>query len=202
MDDLISTWSSLVSQPKPSAIQQAQELALIKYTAPAQIPGTPSLHGTDDRTVITRESRGLILSSGTTGFRTWEAALHLASFLATVPGEALVRGKRVIELGAGTGFVSLFCARYLGVRSIVATDREVALVDNMRECVLHNQDDNRIPFYASVWEWGTPLELPIDYPSALSGTEREKSLTEKGNKGDKFDVALGADLVCSYSLLG
>ena len=103
------------------------------------------------------------LSAGTTGFRTWEAALHLGSFLASEAGEAIVRNKRVIELGAGTGFLSLVCARYLGVRSAVVTDREPALIDNMRECVPHNLDSGRsIPIYPAVWEWGTPLERTGD----------------------------------------
>jgi hypothetical protein len=39
-----------------------------------------------------QEARARILSAGTTGNRTWEAALHLGSFLASETGEALVRG--------------------------------------------------------------------------------------------------------------
>jgi hypothetical protein len=31
----MESWSTLVSQPKPSALQQAQQLSLVKYTAPA-----------------------------------------------------------------------------------------------------------------------------------------------------------------------
>lgn len=194
MDDLISSWSTLVSQPKPSAIEQAQQLAWIKYSAPIiHHAGNEEATPEDHRTVITRESRGLILSAGTTGFRTWEAALHLGSFLATTAGKELVRGNRVIELGAGTGFVSLFCARYLGVQSIVATDREPALIDNMRECMQHNQfpySETQIPFYPTGWEWGTPLSLPADYASVSADAGQESEGNER-----RFDVALGADLV-------
>lgn len=186
-DDLMESWSTLVSQPKPSALQQAQQLSLVKYTAP-----TSSAGNCPKRTVTTSESRGVILYAGTTGNRTWEAALHLGSFLASEAGEALVRGKRVIELGAGTGFLSFLCARHLGVRSIVATDREPALVDNIRACVKHNLHGREsIPIYPAVWEWGTPLEKVGD----LAGLGSDEG--EEGT-GLKFDVALGADLVSVF----
>jgi predicted nicotinamide N-methyase len=192
-DDLMECWTELVAQPKQSAVQQAQQLSFIKYTAPAETEtetetGSITQDANIERSVITSESRGLILSAGTTGFRTWEAALHLGSFLASEAGEAIVRNKRVIELGAGTGFLSLVCARYLGVRSVVVTDREPALIDNMRECVPHNLDSGQsIPIYPAVWEWGTPLERTGDL-AGLASDEDE-------GEGIKFDVALGADLV-------
>jgi hypothetical protein len=190
-DDLMECWTELVAQPKQSAVQQAQQLSFIKYTAPAETKtetGSVTQYANIERSVITSESRGLILSAGTTGFRTWEAALHLGSFLASEAGKAIVRNKRVIELGAGTGFLSLVCARYLGVRSVVVTDREPALIDNMRECVPHNLDNGRsIPIYPAVWEWGTPLERTGD----LAGLASDEDESE----GIKFDVALGADLV-------
>lgn len=169
----------LVAQPKPSALELAQQLSHVKYTAPLQSPST------SDREVTTIESRGLILSGGTTGNRTWEAALHLGSFLASPAGEALVSGKRVIELGAGTGFLSLFCARHLGVRGVVSSDREPVLIENMRECVRFNhQGEGPFPFYPAVWDWGTPLEKTEELGCFVEG------------EGLRFDVALGADLVC------
>lgn len=178
-------WGNLIAQPKPTFLQQAQELSHVKYTAPLQFP--PS---TSERTVITAESRGLILSGGTTGNRTWEAALHLGSFLASTPGETFVRDKRVIELGAGTGFLSLFCARHLGVRGVVATDREPALIKNMHDCIRFNQaetgeESESIPIFPAVWDWGTRLERTEDMTPLIV----ENQL--------RFDVALGADLVCS-----
>jgi hypothetical protein len=185
-------WSTLVSQPKPSALQQAQQLSLVKYTAPKSGAGSSS-----ERTVTISESRGLILSGGTTGNRTWEAALHLGSFLTSEAGEVLVRGKRVIELGAGTGFLSLVCARHLGVRSVVVTDREPVLIDNIRDCVRHNLPEGQesIPIYPAIWDWGTPLEKSGD----LAGLPSD----EDESTGLRFDIALGADLVSlmrQYSL--
>ncbi|KAJ5096304.1 hypothetical protein NUU61_005660 [Penicillium alfredii] len=184
-DDLMNSWSSLVAQPKASALEQAQKLSHIKYIAPTSAGELND----PERSVITSESRGLILSAGTTGFRTWEAALHQASFLASAVGEALVHGKRVLELGAGTGLVSLFCARYLGVQSVVATDRELALIDNMRACVSLNQSGASLPIYPAVWEWGTPLDTTGDLAELVS------------DAGLQFDVALGADLVYDADLV-
>lgn len=198
-DDLMECWSTLVTQPKPSALQQAQQLAYVKYTAPvpdadADADGTPSGEHRANRTIITCESRGLILSAGTTGFRTWEAALHLGSFLSTPAGQALVRGKRVIELGAGTGFLSMFCAKYLGVQSMVATDRELGLIQNIRDCMRRNELDPAI-FHPSIWEWGTRLSLTQCEP------EDEGDAAVSGSGDLAFDVALGADLIYDVDLV-
>ncbi|RJE25825.1 hypothetical protein PHISCL_01801, partial [Aspergillus sclerotialis] len=136
--------------------------------------------------VITSESRGLILGSGTTGFRTWEAALHLGTFLSTPQGKDLVRGKRVIELGAGTGFLSLFCGMDLGVKSVVATDREPALIENIEDCVKRNGVEGVV--FPCIWEWGTPL----GHSGSANGDNGEKA---------GFDIALGADLIYDTDLI-
>jgi len=180
MDELVETWGNLIALPKPSQIQQAQQLGYIKYTAPFPPTQSPSESGSEPRTVITSESRGLILSSGTTGFRTWEAALHLGTYLSSpTVADALIKGKRVLELGAGTGFVSLFCAKYLGSTRVVATDREQALIESIRDCVGRNaiEEGALVP---GIWEWGN--EMALD-----------------DGEGEGFDVALGADLVCFLS---
>ncbi|OOQ87526.1 hypothetical protein PEBR_15402 [Penicillium brasilianum] len=183
-DNLMAALGTLVAQPKPSALELVQQLSHVKYTAPLQS------YPTADREVTTIESRGLLLSGGTTGNRTWEAALHLGSFLASPAGDALVRGKRVIELGAGTGFLSLFCARHLGVRGVVASDGEPALIENMRACVPFNyQGDGSFPFYPAMWDWGAPLKK----------TEELDSFVEAGDL--RFDVALGADLVYDTDII-
>ncbi|KAJ5929751.1 hypothetical protein N7454_006701 [Penicillium verhagenii] len=178
LDDLMTAWGELLTQPKPNPLDAATELSHVKYTAPLQSECTST-----DRTVITVESRGVLLAGRTTGNRTWEAALHLGSFLASPTGQAIVQGKRVIELGAGTGFLSLLCARHLGAQVVVATDREPILLENMKECVRLNSGaagGEMIPMYPAFWDWGTPLE-------------GKEELGEGGKMS--FDIALGADLV-------
>jgi len=180
MDELVETWGDLITLPKPSQIQQAQQLGYIKYTAPSPPSQSPSASECEPRTVVTSESRGLILSSGTTGFRTWEAALHLGTYLSSPSiADTLIKGKQVLELGAGTGFVSLFCAKYLGPKRVVATDREQALIESIRDCVGRNGIGEEV-LVPGIWEWGNEM--------AVDGGE------------DGFDVAFGADLVCLFFL--
>ncbi|KAJ5376307.1 hypothetical protein N7509_013193 [Penicillium cosmopolitanum] len=215
LDSLMETWANLLTTPKPSALDQAQQLSQIKYTAPTP-PPTPSSSTTTTtppRTVTISESRGVILSGGTTGNRTWEAALHLGSYLATSAGETLIRGKRVIELGAGTGFLSLFCAKHLGARAVVATDREPFLIDNMRACVGVNnreieiEEDGRevartIPMYPAIWDWGTKLETATVENEDGEGEGKEQdSVSAVGDKSVGFDIALGADLIYDADII-
>jgi predicted nicotinamide N-methyase len=76
----------------------------------------------------------------------------------------------------------MYCAKYLDANSVVATDREPALIAHIQESMAKNGlVSDRID--ACVWEWGTPLDSPSKQNS--SGEKRPSS----------FDVALGADLV-------
>lgn len=154
-------------QARPSELDTVQQLSSVRYTAPT----------VETRSIITTESRGLILSSGTTGFRTWEAALSLATFLSTSAGLDHIRGNRVIELGAGTGLLSMYCAKYLGATHVLATDGNTALIETLKSTSFpHNGLVDTSKIRAKVWEWGDPLEL------------------DQGQSTD-FDVALGADVV-------
>ncbi|RDW61245.1 protein-lysine N-methyltransferase [Aspergillus mulundensis] len=135
---------------------------------------------TERKTIITSENRSLILSAGTTGFRTWEAALHLGTFLSTTSaGKSLIGNKRVLELGAGTGFLSFLCAKHLGAESVVVTDREPALIEQIDDCIGKN-GLNKKQIQAGIWEWGMPLQVPF--------------LFEEHGRVE-FDIAVGADLI-------
>jgi predicted nicotinamide N-methyase len=173
LDDLVSCWSELSTRPQLSELDAVQKPSYVRYTAPNVVDST---HGC---TVVTLESRSLIFSSGTTGFRTWEAALHLGTFLCTPEGESIVRGKHVIELGAGTGFLSMFCAKHLGADSVLVTDHNPGLISTIDDCIAYNHvSDNKIK--SAIWDWGDALR-----------TEQEL----RSKQPIHFDVALGADLV-------
>ncbi|OAL67614.1 hypothetical protein A7C99_0740 [Trichophyton rubrum] len=173
LDDLMTTWGILISRPKLSPLEQTQQLSYIKYKPPVLLG---SKH---DESVITLENRGLILAAGTTGFRTWEAALHLGTFLSTQTGKEFITGKKVLELGAGTGLVSMYCSKSLGASRVIATDREPALIANIQECVSWNKLNSK-KITASIWEWGTPLECPDN--------------VQDNGQCVSIDTALGADL--------
>lgn len=94
----------------------------------------------------------------------------------------------MIEIGAGTGFVSMYAAKYLQPRFVLATDREGALIGNMKDCKGKNGLGGE--FRVGAWEWGTPLLYPAE--DDTEGVERD---------GLCFDVALGADLTYDTDLL-
>ncbi|PYH42205.1 protein-lysine N-methyltransferase [Aspergillus saccharolyticus JOP 1030-1] len=218
-DELLETWGTLLTQPKLPAIEQAQQLTYIKYTAPhssssSTLEPTPQVQQPQDspRTTITSESRGLILSSGTTGFRTWEAALHLGTYLATdsTAARSLIQGKRVIELGAGTGFLAMFCAQHLRPKFVVTTDRELALIEQIQDCAGRNGlYDTPGKFTAGIWEWGTRLDLPGFNDATAGGCSSDREEEGDPPAGDakdeatglNFDVALGADLIYDVDLI-
>ncbi|WVR07002.1 hypothetical protein IAU60_004041 [Kwoniella sp. DSM 27419] len=93
---------------------------------PLVVPaGTGSLRhqrtDTTERSICLLEEQ-IAIQGGTTGLRTWTAALHLGHHIlhhsAALFPSSLPRG--VVELGAGTGFLSVLMAQ-LGV-DVVATD--------------------------------------------------------------------------------
>lgn len=182
-DDIMSAMSILLASNVPSEADSAQKKAYVTYSFPH--------HPTDgqtlvDRTVTLLEARSVISSSGTTGLRTWEAALLLGAYLASDKGQSTIRGKRLFELGAGTGMLSILCARHLGISGIVATDGDEAVVDaiktNMFLNGLESDDASGCQVRTAALKWGWPLNASTfseDYGMEVP------------------DVLLGADVVSS-----
>ena len=83
----------------------------------AQLSAPVSLEHEPDADVIALDADG-------TFRRLWPTSLVLSNFLCDNP--SLVVGKRIIELGAGTGAVGLVCAQ-LGAASVTLTDMPDAL---------------------------------------------------------------------------
>lgn len=171
----MTAFTILMSQPpEPSATdpKATPQLSFVKYTLPTT---TQSQH------IITSESRGLLYGFGSTGFRTWEAALHLGTYLcSTEDGQALIQHKKVLELGAGTGFVSLLCGKHLDAEKMLMTDGTEQLVGLFNStCLKANKLAEDKCIQGKVWEWGTPLSQ------------------EEGSP-EQFDIALGADLVKKF----
>jgi hypothetical protein len=177
--------TDLMSQPiqADSSISsldtEEPQLSFVSYTIPQD--------GCKERKQITTfESRGLIYGSGSTGFRTWEAALHLGTYLfsgsSDISSLLSVRGKRVVELGAGTGFLSLLCLKHLGAARVLMTDGNAKLVDVFNgPCLKQNGlIRGKDAIEGRQWLWGEPL--------STDGIE------------ERFDIAFGADLVstCLY----
>jgi protein-lysine N-methyltransferase EEF2KMT len=164
--------SSLLAVRMPPEALAVQDKSYVTYTFTKDDESLP---------VTMLESRAVISSSGTTGLRTWEAALHLGAFLRSTEGQRFVKGKQMLELGAGTGLVSLLCAKHLGAQHVMATDGSELVVDAIRSNIFLNGLDNGGVVEAAALKWGYALS--------------DESIEEDYNNGT-LDVVVGADVVC------
>ncbi|KFY85310.1 hypothetical protein V500_08522 [Pseudogymnoascus sp. VKM F-4518 (FW-2643)] len=124
-DDLMNSFASLLTTTIPPEAIAAQEKSYVTYTLSNLLPppsSSPSSIAPPTITIL--ESRNLLGGTGTTGFRTWEASLQLSDFLcsSSCPPDLALRGKSVLELGSGTGYLSICCSKYLGAAHVTATD--------------------------------------------------------------------------------
>lgn len=175
----MSTMSCLLVSSVPSEADSAQQKAFVTYTYPFHSSNDSA---SNERTVTLLEARSVISSSGTTGLRTWEAALLLGSYLASESGSSMIRGKKAFELGAGTGMLSILCAKHLGVSGIVATDGDEAVVDAINTNLFLNGLDADAtpgcPVRTAALKWGWPIDATtfsedygMDTPDFLLGAD-------------------------------
>ena len=148
LEPLTNCFAELVAQP----LAPLTDKHYVTYTAP-----------TNDliaHSITTFEARFVLAAGGDTGSRTWEAALRLGAFLCSDHGRIYVAGMNVIELGAGTGFLSILCANYLGANSVLATDGSTKVVDEINYNKSLNQyDKDRAPAMETAYlEWGHAID--------------------------------------------
>ena len=177
--------ASLMAAAQPSDMTAVQQKTYVTFSCgrpPSANDQPDDEEGDAEATVTLLERRHLISGSLTTGFRTWEAALHLGSYLLTVSGSAFISGKNVLELGAGTGFLSILCAKHLAAAHVTTTDGDEGVVETLKENLFVNGLDDESVVLASIlrWGWGT------------RGTWVEEECEER-----PFDVVIGADIVCA-----
>ncbi|KAK4104396.1 hypothetical protein N658DRAFT_492504 [Parathielavia hyrcaniae] len=180
-DNLTFALSSLLSNPLPSEADAAQQRDYVTYhlsllerqPTPSSVP--PRIH--------LLESRSLISAAGTTGLRTWEAALHLGQCLCVEP--SLVKNKRVLELGAGTGYLSMLCAKYLDSSHVIASDGSDEVVNHLSDSFFLNGLQGSPRVSAMQLRWG----------HALVGTPLEEM------EGGGLDTVLGADITYDVSVI-
>ncbi len=106
----------------------------------------------------------------TLGLTVWDGSIVLSRFLEH--NQALVHGKRVLELGCGVGLVSVVCAA-LGAASVCATDMDAVL-----PLVRTNVALNR-----------AHLQCAVDVQQLMWGE------TDKALNAPTYDVVVGADLI-------
>ncbi|GAP92337.1 putative nicotinamide n-methyltransferase protein [Rosellinia necatrix] len=186
-DDLMGRVGALMTHGVPSEFEAMKERAYVTFTCLLE-RGTNNNQdgegddagGADEPTITLLERRNLISGSRTTGHRTWEAALHLGSYFLAGAGHRLIRGKSVLELGAGTGFLAILCAKHLGARHVTATDGDGGVIDCLEEnIVLNNINAEKLITARTLW-WGDELK----------GTWVEQACSS-----DPYDVVIGADIM-------
>lgn len=187
-DDLMSLLSSLLSSNLPPEPVSAQQKAFVTYTYSTRPIDEPA--SSNELPVTLLESHAVISSSGTTGLRTWEAALHLGNFLISESGNEIIRGKNVLELGAGTGLLSILCAKYLEAGRVIATDGDEVVVDAIKTNIFINELDipegssTRGSIESAALKWGWPLQA---------------TAFEEDYGVGALDVVLGADVTYDNS---
>jgi predicted nicotinamide N-methyase len=171
--------STLIASDLPSESTAVQQKTYVTFTC---LKGSEldQLENDSEKTITLLERRYLISGSNTTGFRTWEAALHLGSYLLSEEGRSLIKGKNVLELGAGTGFLSLLCAKHLEANHVTSTDGDEQVVEALKENAFLNElhDDNHM--HSSVLRWGRTIV---------------GSWVEEDFAAWPYDVVIGADIV-------
>ncbi|KAI9719260.1 MAG: hypothetical protein M1812_003590 [Candelaria pacifica] len=174
-DDLMSCLTALLTTPLPSESASAQDKSHVTYT----LPGDPSILEDNALTITLLESRSLISGSGTTGLRTWEAALHLGTFLSSPAGRDHIKGKNVLELGAGTGLLSILCAKHLGAMRVLATDGDEGIVEGLKTNLSLNGLETSTNMEVGLLKWGEPL----------------------GDHDHPYAIVLGADIIYDASVV-
>ncbi|KAH0531051.1 hypothetical protein TsFJ059_005609 [Trichoderma semiorbis] len=175
-DGLMSCLSVLFSTPAPNEDDAVQQKCRVVYHL-ASLPD-------HEASINLFENRSLVAAGGTTGLRTWEAALHLGQLLCHDP--SIVSGKRVLELGTGTGYLAILCIKYLGSTHVIASDGSDDVINNLPENLFLNQLEGSDAI--------RPMDLKWGY--ALVGTEEER-----WNGGRPLDVVLGADITYDPSII-
>lgn len=159
-----------MSQPITSPSTAVLQKTYVTYTPPIRQLAQMTL----------LEAPSLLASSGTTGFRTWEAALHLGSFFCSEKGSRYVSDSNILELGAGTGFLSILCAKGLGANFVLATDGSQEVVSELNTNIALNIRDEGNFIETAVLQWG----------HALVG-----GVADFRSQGSTFDLVIGADVV-------
>ncbi|KAG0644060.1 putative methyltransferase-domain-containing protein [Tuber brumale] len=190
---ILSLYTRLLSNPSSSTTPfPPTSKENVTYT----LPPSPFSGRPIGPPITLLESRPVISGSGTTGLRTWEAALALAEYLIVshlgrfyrFPGAVVVAGPRlvdeagsVLELGAGTGLVGIVAAR-LGAGRVVVTDGNEGVCDALKAGLERNGVADVVSVKRLMW-------------GERDGKE------EEDNEGERFDLVVGADVIYDSSTI-
>jgi EEF1A N-terminal glycine/lysine methyltransferase len=167
---------------------------------PPSPPPTTQIYGLKTGETLTLH---LVGHSPLEAHHLWNGSRIVSEFFEADPSR--VRGKSVLELGAGAGLPSLVCG-FLGAKKVVVTDfPDADLVANMQknvyECDEVLKAEGRISRTITPlgFVWGAdPASLLAQLTGKDSGHPNPESLSEEAN-APKFDVLILADLLFRHS---
>lgn len=171
----------LSALPMQGVMEEASETRIVTYILPEP------LDAREPERVMIEEAPNLLAAGSNVGLRTWEASLHLAQYLHS--NRDVVASKNVIELGAGTGLLSILCAGPLDAELVLSTDGLLHVVESIERNIALNRDNlfngssaRREPV-ARVLDWGDvqSLEEALQVDNATPG----------------YSLILGADITYS-----
>jgi len=111
--------------------------------------------------------QGNVCNDKTLGMTVWDASIVLSKYIVNekifTPG--FFKDKRIIEIGAGTGLISIVCS-YLGGK-VTATDMNSAPVLNLLKSNLEQNNAENVEI--KVLKWGeTPSNITVPYDIVLA----------------------------------
>jgi len=180
-DPLVEFAAELCIRQRRPLTEVAQCDVWVSYECPG-----PADMLDNSRRIKLLEKPQLLAAIGCTGYRTWQAALALANKIATewLP-EGRLKGKRVLELGAGTGLLSLLCAKEGDAQLVVGTDGALDAIERLKLADYVNGLCGLKKSTYGVYWWGETFEGTI--------------IGEALEDGRPFDFVIASDVVSSIS---
>ncbi|KAJ9616370.1 hypothetical protein H2200_000088 [Cladophialophora chaetospira] len=183
-DQLYEHLGYLSAIPSQDQAEEAQQLHVQSYYPPLPFDE----HGIQP--ILIKEARNLLSRGNNVGLRTWEAALHLGWYLFKQSPE-LVRGKNILELGAGTGFLSILCAG-LKAASVLATDGLGLVCESLQANVDLNLQNN------TLGDAKGPDVLQLDWTDQPA---IEQLIEDARKSNTSYDLVIGADITYHPDIL-
>lgn len=160
----------------------------------------PCADGDDDPVLgpsasVTLREEGVAISQGTTGLKTWEASYRLAAYLVAEQASWRSQAQSVVELGSGTGFLGMVCARILR-----GTDSRVLLTDIAGNVLERLQETAHLSTCAVTdldGVQGGVFTAPLDWAEAYYRRTKETSLLRNANA----TRVLAADVIYDPELI-
>jgi predicted nicotinamide N-methyase len=154
-----------------------------------------------DTAIVLRESNRLIVN-GTTGLRTWEAALYFTEWL-SCKGD-IFSGKRVLEFGSGLGLVGIAMASIANAARVSLTDTHELVIDALKQNLELNNHVCHCKVSVTPFDWESQdvamLQVEeIDFIVATDCFYEERVITGFINT-IKRAVSLNSNIICYLAI--